>query len=229
MNAIVILYCEQPDMLDIQLDGLAALDPAVRDQIEIIIVDDCSEEAPAEPIVRASGLRVRLLRLDAQVPWNLGAARNTGVTAARADSVLICDLDHVLTPSGAARLAEVSVPEDVFLVPRRFTEDGEQLMWMHPHIGMMRRSVFLQLGGYDEAWWGYEGDHLFTPRRDSLLRARVDDDLTLTSYAGQGSRRWRRTGRENARMRGGDAYRDARRACARPAAICLTPWHEVTL
>jgi glycosyltransferase involved in cell wall biosynthesis len=107
--AIICPFYRQPRMLEKQLDAWANYPREVLNTYRFVVVDDCSPE-PAEPIVKvwsAQGrLRVELLRIDQDIPWNRGMARNLGVKQNEdADFILHVDTDHVLPPDQAQLLA----------------------------------------------------------------------------------------------------------------------------
>jgi Glycosyl transferase family 2 len=224
------LYCEQAEVLREQLANWRTWPDAVWDLLDVVVVDDCSESQAAADVLAGCGLPVRLLRLDRPVPWNLAAGRNLAVGEARTGLVLVADLDQVLPTSGAVALGAAELEAGTYALPVRFLASGESLDWRHQHLQLIRRADFLELGGYDEAWPGYEGDNLWVPRRDSKLRAvEPPEGLTLVQLVGAGSTKWSKGGRFNARFRGGRAYSNARVVMAKPAGFCLTPWHEVQL
>jgi len=136
---------------------------------EIIIVDDGSGE---ETRSRLDGLgsAVRVIHQANQGP---GAARNTGIAAARAEIVLALDCDDQLEPSYLAETVSVlqSAPADVgFLMTHERMSGLRQGIEEHyfkffdqlfvnrvPSCLMMRKEAWRKAGGYDAAMReGYE-------------------------------------------------------------------------
>jgi glycosyltransferase involved in cell wall biosynthesis len=76
--------------------------------LEVVCIDDGSPE-PAAPILDeglAAGMRnhVRLYRIDVDIPWNRGGARNLGANKAATDWIVQVDIDHVLPADAAAKI-----------------------------------------------------------------------------------------------------------------------------
>lgn len=95
---LVLPFYRQPNMLAKQLATWLQYDPDVLKAFKFIIVDDCSPE-PAESLfvgVNALMADVSLYRIDKDVPWNRGMARNLGTKMATTPWVLHVDTDHVL-------------------------------------------------------------------------------------------------------------------------------------
>ena len=225
MNAIAILYLQQPNVLR---DHLAQWAAPAFDGLELIVVDDCSIQQPAAEVVRAAGMlgRVRVLRLDIGRPWDFTAGRNLCVQAARSDAVLLCDCDMFVEPETAPALAAAQLARGTFGVPARIAERA-----LCRSLVLIRRDDFLQppLGGYDARFVGYECDQPFIARRDALLRAVPLPDVTVRLIPNAGTNVWRRYDRNNMRLRDPALFA----ALARPDALppgppVPIPWHEVT-
>jgi glycosyltransferase involved in cell wall biosynthesis len=135
---------------------------------EAIVVDDASTEAGIDDVIEQIGdPRVRLVRHD--VNRGLGAARNTGFRAARADLVLPLDCDDRLhaefLSATVAALAETEEADCVFADFRLFGAidgvwewDGEHALpamtvtQTIPGPGVLtRRALWDRVGGYSEA------------------------------------------------------------------------------
>ncbi len=109
---MVVPVYNQPGMLRKQLQTWASYSADALCAFEFLIVDDCSKE-PVEAIVReeteAHGNCMpdpQLYRIDKDVPWNRGMARNLGTKMATTPWVLHVDTDHVLPRESAAALVE---------------------------------------------------------------------------------------------------------------------------
>jgi glycosyltransferase involved in cell wall biosynthesis len=144
--------------------------------LEVVCIDDGSPE-PAAPILDeglAAGMRnhVRLYRIDVDIPWNRGGARNLGANKAATDWIVQVDIDHVLPADAAAKLLELEPdPGRWYRFPRwrRGQADETRLKdaippdqhygEIHPHVDsyLVRREIYWQAGGYDEAFSGSLG------------------------------------------------------------------------
>lgn len=102
---MVVPYYDQPNMLIRQLDEWKTYPEAVRAAFQIVVVDDASPKNPAEKYMRFEpGLS--LYRIDKDVPWNRGMARNLGTKEATTPWVLHVDTDHILPAQSAEYLAD---------------------------------------------------------------------------------------------------------------------------
>lgn len=169
---LIVPYYRNPRMLVEQLRAWEQYPEGVS----IILVDDGSPE-PALPIIDplaspALRQRLSLYRIDVDIPWNRGGARNLGTHQAATDWVLHVDIDHVLPPASACALLVFNpdrwrwyrfvrdrkgradetrrkdkIPEDV--------EYGR----IHPHIDsyLCTRDLYWAAGGYNEDFSGCLG------------------------------------------------------------------------
>lgn len=84
-----------------------------RDDVEVVVIDDCSTDGTAEAVEAVGDPRVRLLRQ----PVNRGvcAARNAGVEVARGRWFVLLDSDFEMRPGGVDVLAArcLEAPPDV--------------------------------------------------------------------------------------------------------------------
>lgn len=108
ISVIVPVYnCER--YLSEQLDALLG-DAAMN--LEVIAVDDGSRDR-GMAILRARGARDARLRILQQAHRGLGAARNTGLHAARGAWIAFADADDLLPASGLARWHAQAVAQDL--------------------------------------------------------------------------------------------------------------------
>lgn len=150
---------------------LAAAD-RVDGDVEVLLVDDCSPEPVREALEpRLGDARIRFLRH----ATNRGpaAARNTGIAAARHELVLFTDDDVVVDPRWIERLARYladaparvagvggrvrALGDDVFSryfeyhhILDPFRMDDGQVLYVVTANCAYRRSVLLEVGGFDE-------------------------------------------------------------------------------
>jgi hypothetical protein len=141
-----------------------------------VVVDDGSPE-PAKPVVEAhsnNGLRDRLslYRIDVDIPWNRGGARNLGADAATTEWIVHMDIDHVLPWQCAQSLATFTPnPGHWYRFPRfrkgRADETRrkdaispeQKFGAIHPHVDsyLCTRDLYWRVGGYDEDYSGCLG------------------------------------------------------------------------
>ena len=102
---MVVPYYRQPKMLSKQLaTWINDYSAEVRSAIHFTIVDDCSPEPAADVFSMVRPFHCSLYRIDKDVPWNRGMARNLGTKMATTPWVLHLDTDHVLPPESAASI-----------------------------------------------------------------------------------------------------------------------------
>ena len=140
-----------------------AINSALReDPIEVVVVDDGSEDGSAEVAEALGDARVVVHR---QARAGVSTARNAGALAARGVSLVFLDADDVLLP-GALRalLAETETSagglhcsrsraryQDGRVLPRPVTTfDGGIAQPLTPGAFVVERELFLSVGGYDE-------------------------------------------------------------------------------
>jgi hypothetical protein len=184
---MVVPYYRQPKMLAKQLTTWASYSADVRDAFRFIVVDDCSPES-AHEILDLFALNhepapfalpcISLYRIDKDVPWNRGMARNLGTKEATTPWVLHVDTDHVLPPESAASLVQyLTPPHGVFgrCAWYRFerfrvgaaddtrkkdrADPAAKFVKIHPHIDsyVCRAEYFWKAGGYNEDFSGVLG------------------------------------------------------------------------
>ena len=179
--ALVVPFYRQPRMLVKQACTWLGYSEEVRRAIRITVVDDGSPEE-AEAVLEAnvrdvfSQLDFSLYRIDKDVPWNRGMARNLGTKMATTPWVLHVDTDHVLTPHNASQLL-TTVRSFVGMIPKWFRfsrrrigaadetrkKDGVDSkatnVLIHPHIDsyLTTPKFYWDAGGYNEDFSGVLG------------------------------------------------------------------------
>jgi len=151
---LVLPFYENHEFIQTQAVSWRAWAPAVRDHLEVIVVDDGSPV----PLVLdpPDGVRVRHFRIEVDYRWNWLAARNIGAHHAAGDWLLLTDMDH-LVPSTTMHVAVFARldPAVVYAFQRR-EHTGERIA---PHSAsfLMTKSLYWKIGGYDEALSGHYG------------------------------------------------------------------------
>ncbi len=174
---MIVPYYRQPNMLRKQLETWKSYSLNVRDTVHFIIVDDCSPE-PAIDVLREPGSALAytsLYRIDKDVPWNRGMARNLGTRMAETPWILHLDTDHILPAESAELLVkkfEHATPGTQWYRFKRFrvgaadetrkkdkADPKATFVEIHPHIDsyLCTTTAFWKAGSYNEDFSGVLG------------------------------------------------------------------------
>lgn len=155
------------------LDSIAA---SVDVELEIVVVDDHSLDEGRQVVEQwiAAHADVPVLLLGSDVNRGLPAARNLGISAARAEQVMVMDADNLVYPTALRRLADAleNDPSAAFAYSAleefgATTGVRSAMAWHVPWLcegnyidaqAMLRRSTWERLGGYrtDVLVFGWE-------------------------------------------------------------------------
>jgi hypothetical protein len=169
---IVFAYYDNPSMLEFQWQQIARYPKALRDRIEVIVVDDASPITPAASVVRPQSLpEHRIYRIAKDIPWNQDAARNIGAHEASSPWLLLTDIDHVVPAETLWGLLDLDKDPTVLYTLGRTKFFSDDVREPHPNSYVMTRGMYWAIGGHDEDYAGIYGkDYLF--RRRALKKTR---------------------------------------------------------
>lgn len=162
-------FYRNPGMLAIQYAVWAGYPSALKDRIELLIVDDGSPE-PAAEVVRPEGLpQLRIFRVAEDRPWRQHGARNIAAAQAVSPWLFLSDMDHVLPATSLELLLDRVArarPGSVFMFHRLDAPDLTPKLkndLPHPHTNTyaVEKVKYWALGGYDEDCIGYGTDAFF--------------------------------------------------------------------
>lgn len=154
---LIMAYYINSTMLHKQLEHMAGYPQDIKNNLEVIIVDDCSPQNPAK-IHRDIGCRVRLYRTEVDVRWNQDFCRNLAASKAENNWLLLTDIDHMipaetlkvvmtagdLAENSAYKFSRATMP---LLAPYK----------PHPNSWFLSKRLYSDVGGYDERLAGYYG------------------------------------------------------------------------
>jgi glycosyltransferase involved in cell wall biosynthesis len=163
---LIIPYYRAPMMLREQLKVI----DQYPDGVKVIVVDDCSPEPAREALRDRPNLS--LYRIDTDIPWNRGGARNLGVTFADTEWIVHVDIDHILPATCAENLLTAKLyPQCWYRFPRyrvgkadetrkKDTIPPDQTFGsIKPHIDSYActKDLYWEAGGYNEDYSGCLG------------------------------------------------------------------------
>ncbi|WP_116600209.1 glycosyltransferase [Primorskyibacter marinus] len=157
---IVSAYYENPHMAQFLADWYNRFSPETKSMIEIILVDDGSRQHPLSENAVRLNLPHQLFRVHQDIRWNQDGARNIGCHHARADWIILTDIDHLFEESDILRAIETPKADKPYLLLRKHFDGGE---YIHPHTNtlLLTRQRYWKIGGYDEAYRGHYGTDKF--------------------------------------------------------------------
>lgn len=140
--------------------------------LDIIVVDDGSPE-PALPLVKASKRTdIKVFRIEKDIPWNRGGARNLGSRMADTKWLIHIDIDHVLPPECVPALLDYRADAKQFYRFERFrrgmADETRKKDALDPKVTygpikphgdsyMVAHDMYWRVGGYDEDYSGCLG------------------------------------------------------------------------
>lgn len=223
---IILPYFENPQFLQRQIGWWRTFPASLRSHLSAIVVDDCSADHPAR-LTEDRPFPITLFRiLPPKVAWNWLAARNIGAHEAPDSWLVLTDIDHVLPQSTAEALVYGQHDPRRVYAFSRIEHTGERI---HPHSAsfFMTRTMFWQIGGYDERYSGHYGSDGQYRRRlmARACMAILPDRLIRHEYQGDSSTRayQRKLPADSAAVK---AIADALPAGTTPKVLTF-PYHEV--
>lgn len=198
---LVVPYYRQPTMLMHQL-SMWEVWPR---EIPIILIDDGSLEPARDAVMRQASKQLRerltLYRVDVDIPWNRGGARNLGTQEAKTEWIVHIDIDHVMNRASALALGNFIPDRSNWYKFQRFRvgradetrkKDGIYIPddcvfgQIKPHIDsyMTTKAHYWAAGGYDEDYSGCLGGG--TPMTKALAKLKpaseAPDPICLHVY-----------------------------------------------
>lgn len=177
-------YYENPQMLEKQVDNWNRYTGNLARNVEVILVDDCSQKYPAKPIFEQCKIKKRLYRVTKNIPWGQHHARNVGAHEIKDPNawLFMSDMDIVLTPEEACNLFELKLdPNRYHTFERVFYGDVRPPKY-HLNTFMVKHRHFWAVNGYDVDYCGtYGGDGQFLSQLNAMApqlhHGRKTDDL----------------------------------------------------
>jgi len=178
-------YYNEPELLRQQLN----LWKHYPHQVEIILVDDGSEEFPAYDIVKDFDYpNFQLWRVDEDLGFNSHGCRNLIAELADCEMILFSDIDCHFSPETIAFLKRVTFnPEKLYKFAFYSSASFIYTPWPgHPNVFAVSKDKFWEAGGYDESFTGWHhGDREFIDRLEVITEpSKMQEHLGFTVVRG---------------------------------------------
>jgi hypothetical protein len=154
ISYVLPIYNEQKDLAAFNqlIATYSKYSRSVLKHIQFVFIDDHSPMPIQLP--EDCTLNYLLARIDTNIPWNQGGARNLGAHLARAPKMILTDLDITFTEAGFQYLIDQSIPTHLHIFDR--ISDGKPI---HPHFNTFfcSKSTYFKSFGVDEEFCGHYG------------------------------------------------------------------------
>lgn len=169
---LVLPYYDNPTMLMMQLAYMGRWPEHLREQMQLIVVDDGSPRFHALPVFTTWNIdpkkppfRFRLYRIGVDVRWNWIACRNLAMAEAETEWRLMTDIDHLVPLETADFITNGSIKARRIYRFERRDYPALTPYKPHPNSWLMTGAMFDKVGGYDERFSGHYGtDGMFRDR-----------------------------------------------------------------
>lgn len=127
--------------------------PEFLENLQLIFVDDGSPTQPLEKALpKKTNIDLSAFKIDIDIPWNDGGARNLGAHFAKADWMIMLDLDKRLPVEEMRKLWNMKLDPKCFY---KFFHAGPKGSYANQII--INRELYMSLGGYNEDHSGGRG------------------------------------------------------------------------
>lgn len=151
-------YYRQPKMLDFQVENWLSWPREVKEQINFIVVDDGSPEPIVPPKVN---LNLAVYRINENILWNCGGARNLGAHLCETEWMWLNYLDYYWTEENVKKmlLLDRTDPMVFYRFHCVYADSGLSQRPEHHPIGApyLNKETFWRQGGLDEDFSGHYG------------------------------------------------------------------------
>ena len=176
-------FYNQLDALKFQLDNIMKYPKDVLDKLYLIIVDDGSQKEKAFDLINNSiylkKIRIKLLRINVDIPWNTPEANNFGFSQVKTEIVLRLDIDHFLTVENIRQLLKFNPDRKYYYIFKRINNNKKKLN-SNPNIYLIHKLNLVRVKGYNEYFSGNYGDDIeFIPRLKKIVKYKVIGNIKL--------------------------------------------------
>ena len=201
MNRFTIIhtYYNERSLLETQLERWKVYNTPIK----IILIDDGSQEVPAEDVFRgvtfSDNIDLSVYKVTTDIGFNSHGCRNLGAMLANTEWLLFLDIDYTIQPSELRRLqTEELDPLKLYEINARYKGGGDPYVALNQFV--ISKKLFVESEGYDESWVPFHyGDREFLGRladisekvnldwvnltcRRGGRKGIIDDDATIPVY-----------------------------------------------
>ena len=165
--SIISHFYNHPEMVLAQIEFWEKLPKAFLEQVEFILVDDCSTESPN---FKSTGLDLKVFRIITNIPWNQAGARNLGLFNASGAWALYFDIDQKFYVDPMSQILNQLdfLDEGVlyyFKIKALYDVVNNVQLEYHPSTFLVNIAAFKCMGMYDEDFSGHYGyEDLYMPK-----------------------------------------------------------------
>lgn len=154
LSYIIPIYIEKKEsnLFEQLLQRYETYSADLLERIQFVFIDDHSPlkiEIPAD-----CKLHYTLARVDDDIMWNQGGARNLGVHLARTSKLILTDLDHQFPESLIVDILDAKEPQSLYMFRRE--KDGQKI-YSHPNTFFCTKATYFKSLGVDEEFCGHYG------------------------------------------------------------------------
>ena len=168
---LATLYYEDERHLQQLVGAWLALPTYLKSALVFMVIDDGSTRFPARHVLEPfrSHLHLKLIRIRAELAWNIGGARNLAVLVCPTPYILLLDADLRTSATfltEALALVKVARRSNdtqlIFIRFQRMFSSGEEPSRPHPAAMLLSKQTYWNVGGCDEDFvgnYGYTDPH----------------------------------------------------------------------
>ena len=186
MNKFTIIhtYYNERSLLETQLERWNVYNTPIK----IILIDDGSQEVPAEEVFRgvtfSDNIDLSVYKVTKDIGFNSHGCRNLGAMLADTEWLLFLDIDYTLQPSELHRLQKEELdPLKLYEINARYKGRGDTYVALNQFV--ISKKLFVESEGYDESWVPFHyGDREFLGRLADISEKVNLDWVNLTCRRG---------------------------------------------
>jgi len=171
ISIVYPIYNLTEEQKSIHINNWKSYPISLLEQVEIILVDDYSDSPLTLNI--DFPINLTIARIIEDKYYNIGGAKNLGMTLAKDGWIFSSDIDHILTKDSLEKILNASLKKDTVYSFRRIQirrNGSMEARPPHANSFMIEKGVFWKCGGYDEDMSGINGYGY----EDALLNHQID-------------------------------------------------------